>query len=330
MLVVGCGSIGRRHLRNLRSLGVDRLLGVDPLADRRDLVGAEFGATTFATLEDAWAASPSIVFVTSPSALHVEVAVEAARRGCHLFIEKPVSHVNDAALSELADEVRERRLVSLVGCNLRFHPGLRKLKGVLGAGLLGRVVSARAQFGQYLPDWHPWEDYRRGYSARRDLGGGIVLDAIHEFDYLRWLFGEVDMVAGFAGHLSHIEIDTEDTASAVLRFRNGTLGELHVDYVQRTYSRSCEVVGDRGTAIWDFRAREVRVYLAETGAWTTEKLPETWDANEMYVDELRHFFACVAGQEQPEQDIDDARRVLALALAVLESSRTNAMVRLSP
>lgn len=326
--VLGCGSIGKRHVRNLLALGETRVLAFDPRPDRRAEAEA-LGVATTGTLDAVWDARPEAVLVTSPTRLHVATAIAAAERGIHLFIEKPVSDVNDGELQRLAGLVRDKKLVTLVGCNLRFHPGLVQAKAVLDARRLGRVVSCRAEFGQYLPDWHPWEDYRQGYSARKDLGGGVVLDAIHELDYVRWLVGDVVLVGALAGHLSHIEIDTEDTASVLLRFASGAFGEVHLDYVQRTYTRSCQIVGDLGTLAWDFgKAGEVRLFEARTKEWEVIPAPVDWEPNAMYVAEMRHFLACLRGEEQPQQDVAAAVVVLDLALAIKESAESAKFVAL--
>src|SRR5262249_16524746 len=159
-------------------------------------------------------------------------------------------------------------------------------------------------------DWHPSEDYRQGYSARVELGGGIVLDAIHEIDYIRWMLGDVRAVACLAGHLSALEIETEDVAAILLQFASGAVGEVHLDYVQRAYSRTCHVIGDEGTIRWDYTAGEVRWYSAGSGRWEVFPAPAGWQPNEMYVDELRHFLRCLAGDEAPALDVFEARRVL--------------------
>jgi predicted dehydrogenase len=318
--VVGFGSIGKRHVRNLLALDEKNVLVFDPRADRRAEAEA-LGVSTTAALEILLDVRPEAVLVTSPSKMHVAHALAAAERGCHLFIEKPVADEHIDALDQLIATVARQSLTTLVGCNLRFHPALVRAKELLGRGRVGRICSARAEFGQYLPDWHPWEDYRQGYSARKDLGGGVILDAIHEIDYVRWLLGEVTSVAALAGHLSHLEIDTEDTASILLRFESGAFGEVHLDYVQRTYTRSCQIVGDEGTLAWAFGdGGKVRLFEARTKAW--EELPprEGWEPNAMYVDEMRHFLACLRGEERPQQDIAEAMRVLDLALAAKKSA----------
>jgi predicted dehydrogenase len=318
--VIGCGSIGKRHMKNLLALGESAVLGFDPRPDRRAEVEA-LGISTTAELEALLDAQPQAVLVTSPSKLHVEHALAAAERGIALFIEKPVSDDHGRDLDRLIETIASRKLVSLVGCNLRFHPGLRRAKQVLDEGRLGRVVSIRAEFGQYLPDWHPWEDYRQGYSARRDLGGGVILDAIHELDYVRWLMGDVAEIAAVAGRLSRLEIDTEDTALLIMRFASGAAGEIHLDYVQRAYTRSCRIIGDEGTLAWDFgEGGDVRVYEASTRRWDKMKRPPDWDVNAMYLDEMRHFLDCLEGKEPSMQDVSSATAVLDLALAAKRSS----------
>jgi predicted dehydrogenase len=211
---------------------------------------------------------------------------------------------------------------------MRFHPGLREIKRLLAASAVGRVIAARVEGGQYLPDWHPWEDYRRGYSARRELGGGVILDAIHEIDYLRWLFGPVADAVCLAGKLSQLEIDTEDTAAMLLRFENGIFGEVHLDYVQRAYRRTCQVIGEEGTIHWDFSAGQVRWYSARTRQWQLYENPAGWEVNQMYIDEMEHFLACLAGEAKSELVVSEAAQVLRIALAAKQSAERRRWIRL--
>lgn len=317
LLVIGCGSIGRRHIRNLMSLGTRNIIAFDPREDRRNAVARELGIEAIPSLEGAWKREPAAALIAAPPNLHVPLAVEAARHDCDVFIEKPLSHSLDG-VDELSALVNTRRLTTLVGCNLRFHPGLVRVKQMVDRGAIGNIVAVRAQVGQYLPDWHPQEDYRTGYSARRELGGGVILDAIHEIDYVRWLFGEVQSVACVAGKLSRLEIDTEDTAGILLRMETGVIAEIHLDYVQRIYTRNCEVIGDGGTVRWDYAAGDLRVYSA--GKWEVFEDPPGWLPNQMYVDEMSHFLGCLQGTEQPVLDLSGALRVLEIAIAAKNAS----------
>ncbi len=325
-LVIGCGSIGQRHLKNLKRLGVRRLSAVDPRPDRQGVVCQRFRVPCLGDLAEALNQGIQVALICTPTSLHLQHALLAARAGCHLFIEKPLAHCLEG-VDELLAEIAARRLASLVGCNFRFHPGLGQVKALLAEGAVGAVVSARAQFGHYLPDWHPWEDYRLGYSARQDLGGGVVLDRIHELDYLCWLLGEVVEVGAFMGRLSDLEIDTEDTAEILLRFASGTLGSLHLDYVRRTYGCSLEITGTEGTIRWSYARHSVSWYRAGENRWQSLKWPN-YQADEMYQAQMRHFLQVVQGREPAALDAAQARRVLVVALAAKQAAAQGKVVQI--
>lgn len=324
-LVLGCGSIGRRHTRNLLELGITDVAVFDPDEVRRTQTAAEYGVQAIANPADAYMHGVRAVFVCSPPVYHIPQALEAVAAGAHIFVEKPLAASMDG-VDKLARAVRERGVVSLVGCNFRFAPGLKKLKSLIDDGELGRVISARAEFGQYLPDWHPWEDYRAGYSARRELGGGIVLDRIHELDYLTWLMGGVSEIQGFAAHASSLEIDTEDVADIFLRFTSGAFGYVHVDYIRRSYQCRCQIVGEQGVAEWDFADRSLRWYSAVDKQWRNDQWPD-YDVNTMYLDQFSHFLRAIARQEPSMCTIEEGARVLQLALDARDGSKLSAILR---
>jgi predicted dehydrogenase len=319
-LVIGCGSIGKRHIKNLQELGITNILAFDLRPERRSEVSSRFGIETVEALDAAWERRPDVALITTPTSLHVPIALEAALRHCHLFIEKPLSN-SWTGVDQLLAVIKQSELVTLVGCNMRFHPGLVTIKQLLDRHAVGRIVAARVEFGQYLPDWHPLEDYRRNYSARRDLGGGVILDAIHEIDYIRWLLGEVAGATCVAGKLSRLEIDTEDTAAILLAFESGALGEVHLDYIQRTYRRTCQIIGEDGTLHWDYTAGQVRWYLPDQKEPEVFNNPRGWNPDQMYVDEMKHYLRCLARGEKPQLDAFEAARVLQIALAAKDSAQ---------
>jgi predicted dehydrogenase len=209
----------------------------------------------------------------------------------------------------------------MVGYNLRFHPGLQRLKTLAAAGTIGNVVSARAEAGEYLPDWHAWEDYRGGYSARADQGGGPVLTFSHELDALCWLVGRPLRIVAMAAHASQLEISTEDVAETVLEFENGSLGSVHVDYVRRPPRRGIELVGEDGVLRWDYERNRVEVYTAEAAQWRMEEGDKSFERNQMYVDEMKHFVDCIQGRlARPLIDGVQGAAVMAVALAALRSA----------
>src|SRR5215475_10799313 len=316
VLISGLGSIGRRHLVNLRQLGVQDILlhrrTMEPLSEAPEL-------PVFGDLEQALASRPDVVIISNPTAYHMQVAIPAAESGCNLFIEKPLSDSWDQVDRFLA-LVEKLKLVTLMGFDLRFDPGLRKVKSLLGQEAIGRIVAIQAQVGQYLPDWHPWEDYRQGVSASREKGGGVILDLIHELDYVSWLIGPVGQVACFADRLTSLEIQTEDTAALLLRFENGAIGTLHLDYVQRIPSRTCRIIGEKGTIIWDAHAKAVSWCGGEHNkAWQEFKY-SACERNDRFLAEMVHLLCCLRGQESPQADAMTGGRVLKLALAAKESA----------
>ena len=187
ILITGLGSIGQRHARNLRTILGDRAELIAWRTRNLELPPELSGAVRqVPDLAAALSEQPDAVFITNPSSMHLPVAQAAADAGCALFIEKPLAHTWEG-VERLIQTVERRGSVAMLGYQMRFHPGLRRLKTLLHAGAIGRTVSARLDFGEYLPDWHPYEDYRESYAARRSLGGGVLLSQIHEFDYLCWL-----------------------------------------------------------------------------------------------------------------------------------------------
>ena len=328
-LVVGYGSIGERHARNLATLGASVVVYDSDEARRRAAAAA--GLNALADLAGGLAGRPRAVLVCTPPVSHVAVATAAAAAGCHLFIEKPLSHAL-AGTADLQDLAERRRLVALVACNMRFHPAIRRLRQELDQGAFGRLLSARAEFGHYLPNWRPGSDYRDSYSAREGEGGGIILDAIHELDYLIWFLGDVVEVACLRGKVSDLELEGEDTAEILLRSRSGVLASVHVDCTQRHKRRRCVLVGSEGTVIWESRGKMpermvLERFSAKTDQWS--KAEETMDPNRPYLDEMAHFLRCLDRVEEPLHSLRDARRTLEVALAARTAAMTRATVVLS-
>ena len=326
-LVVGGGSIGTRHLRNLKKLGADSLALVETDASRREAIARELPVAGFTSLDQALTWGPDFAIVATPTHLHTEQALQIAHAGCPLFVEKPLSHT-PTRLGELVAAITERRITSLVGCNMRFHPGPAKVKQLLDGGRLGKILFARIQAGSYLPNWRPNSDYRQNYAARVDTGGGCILDCIHEIDLARWYLGEVESVFCHAGHLSSLEIETEDVAILICWHSSGAFSEIHLDYVQRTYERGCQIVGELGSMFWDFSSGVVRWYCADSDQWTSYRQPDNWEINQMYIDEMRHFLSCVTENRPPALPIPEAvalMQVVFAAKASAEQGRTMAI-----
>lgn len=328
-LVVGLGSIGKRHVGNLEKLGfacpdiaiVRRKESPNPLGD--EFLKDHRGHPIFHVLDEALREhKPDIALITNPNSLHIPAALAAARAGAHLLIEKPLSHSLDG-VDELAGILKEKNLVGMVAYNLHFHPALQKAREWLGEGKIGKSYSARAEIAERVTDWHPWEDYRTSYATRNDLGGGVLLTQSHELDYLMWFFGKPEQVFAAGGTKGELGIDVEDTVESIIGFRGGPDVSLHLDYVKRPGVRTFEVAGTNGRIFCDLLKFTTTLIPMEQGAEPiTVNSPEGFERNTMYVDELQRFLGCVKIGKAPEVGIEEGKAVLELASAMRKSMET--------
>lgn len=320
-LVVGLGSIGRRHLTNLRRIAPAAFITVwHQHSKPEDKAGhPEHADRVVYCQEDAFDPPPDVALITNPASLHIETGLALARKGVHLFIEKPLSNTLDG-VDDLIVLCCRQSLILMVGYNLRFCRSMQVVREAVLEGQIGRVLAIRAEVGQFLPDWRPGKDYRQAVSAKRELGGGAVLELSHELDYVRWLVGEVDAVCAQIDRLSDLEMDVEDNAEITLKFRSGAIGSVHLDMLQCAPTRTCRIVGTEGTLIWDGLRHRVQLFSAATDGWSDLHLEGAHDRDEMFLAELRHFLDCVQGHETPPVGGEEGRRVLEIALAARQSS----------
>jgi len=340
VLIAGLGGIGQRHARNLRAiLGDDlelvayrtrrltRTITPSLQADVDRNVESDLGITVFSDLDAALDTCPDAAFICNPSSLHVPVAMSCVLRGCDLFVEKPLASSLEG-VDALIEAAESSRRVAMVGYQLRFHPCIQMLSQILTSGELGKPLAVRAIVGEFLPGFHPYEDYRESYAANEALGGGVVLTQIHELDYLYALFGPVRAVYSLGGHWTDLEIDVEDVASTLMQASfGGRPLPIHVqqDYLQSPAVRRCEVVGEHGIAVAALDSKTVTV--SRLGAERVQGFP-TFDRNQMFVDELRHFLHCVETREKPLVDLRDGAASLRTALAIKESMARDTLVHL--
>lgn len=298
ILVVGLGSMGRRRLRCLTHIGGHDLAGLEPGAERAAAVGEEFGIPVFPGLDEATGWGPKALVVSTPPDLHLPYALEAARRGIHFFTEASVVPEDTGELERL---VAEQGIVAAPSCTMRFHPAVGVLRRRIAEGAVGKVVAFTHHVGQYLPDWHPWEDYRTYYVARRETGAAREIVPF-ELNWLTHLFGPVTAIAGFQGKLSSLEVDIDDLYSQLVAFEDGTQGTLVVEVISRPAIRLARLIGEEGTLVWDWNERCVREWSAATGEWTVHEDPAPiagpggdWVSENMYIAEMEGYLAAIGG-----------------------------------
>lgn len=343
VLFVGLGGIGQRHLRNLRAImgdsievhayrvrGLTRTLNdqleVEPGAD----LESKYDVRVHHDLDLALATRPDAVFICNPSSLHVPVAMAAVEAGCHIFVEKPLSHQLDQ-VELLIQRAESLGRVGFVAYQLRFHPCLCLLHSWISQKRIGRLLSARVEVGEYLPHWHKYEDYRQMYASRADLGGGVILSQIHEIDYLYWMFGLPRRVFTLGGHLSSLDVNVEDVASSLLDFEvdgQPVPVQLHQDYVQRPASRGCVVLGDEGKIVMSLSGLSLDRYDSD-GQLAEHHSFEGFSRNDAFLAEMNHFLDCVNGKAAPFITLRDGAQSLRIALAAQRSLTTGQIVELA-
>ena len=325
-LIAGLGSIGRRHFRNLIALGEKDLLLLRThhatLPDD-DLAGYPVETDLHTALKKH---KPEAVIVANQTALHLDIAIPAAQAGCSILLEKPVSH-NLEHVDELASAMEKGGGQLLVGFQYRFHPTLQNAMQMLKDEEIGKPLSFHVHWGEYLPNWHPWEDFKQGYAARADLGGGVILTLIHPLDYLRMLLGEVQSVWAFAGALN-LGLGVEDVAEIGLKMTNGAIGSVHLDYNQQPASHRWEIIGTNGTMKWDNTTGGLEIFSTSKNSWETQQPPAGFERNQLFIDEMKHFISVVQKNELPVCNLQDGKRALEMALAAHQSVQTEKIVKL--
>lgn len=325
-LVVGLGSIGVRHLNNLHALGVSEL-GV--VRTRNLSPPQEINPKDIAIFQDldlALTQKFDLVVVANPTFLHLETLIKALKSGAHVYVEKPIAH-EEGSLAELAPYLTPSGPKVLVGCQLRMHPGLQKIEEWINQDKLGKIYSVQVDLGEYLPDWHPWEDYRKSYAARSDQGGGVILTLIHELDYLHWLFGKPKDVYAIGGHRTSLELSAEDTALITLETERGMCVQLRMDYWRKPPVRHMNIVAEKAIVDWDYPTRLVT--LKQNGQILDQlELPSTWDRNELFLSMMKEFLESFSRGSTPRVTLQDGIDVLQTALAVKKSLRTHQKVSL--
>jgi len=263
LVIVGLGSIGKRHQKNLQNLGHI----VIPCHQNDDL------KTVIKETK------PDGVIICNPTSEHIKTALAASQFNLPLLIEKPLSH-NLNNTDKLTGNI-------LVGYCLRFDQSLKEFKNQIDKLNKKEIKSVKIVCQSWLPDWRAKSDYRKSYSAKKDLGGGVLLDLSHEIDYALWFFGPIKSVKGKLTKAENLKIETEAIADLDLQFKTGVKANIYLSYADRSSERYCEVVTNSQVLRWDYQPN-----------------------NEMYVEEMKHFINIIKGKQKPLVTVKDGVQVL--------------------
>jgi len=324
LLVVGCGAVGLQHVQNAVQIADTAVVDVVP--ERASKAAEGSGATNFyGDLDTALSWNPDGVVVSVPNEHHIQVASRALLAGADVLVEKPISFelAQVDTFLDMAD-TNGRRV--FVVSNLRFHPAVQAIKSFLPD--VGRPLFVRAHYGNYLPDMRPGIDYRDLYVSDPRYGG-VILDSVHEIDYLQWLFGSVRSVVSDFDRLSDLEILSEDYSGMILRHDSGVRSEIHVDYLRRVKRRGCEISGTHGLVDWLSEGKSpehcvVRLFTPAKG-WVNLMEEHDLDFRQPLADVMRAFVKALNGVPTDLQTGYEAREVLHTALTVRNMPRGQEM-----
>jgi predicted dehydrogenase len=325
VLVIGTGSIGKRHMGNLQSLGHE----VHAYSERLKAGTAHSlpdGVRSVASLDDLTGAGFNAAVIANRTDQHLSSAIKALQFCNALYIEKPLS-ASLAGLSEFQNICQERKTVVEIGFMMRFHPNLQWIKAFLRSGQLGEVMHLRASVGQWLPDWRPGTDYRQGFGAFYRYGGGVTMELIHEIDLVNWLMGQTVDVCAMQRPLAQLEIETEAITEISMHLETGLLAQVHLDYVRPGYGRTLEILGSQGVLTWDYSSATVTITRAN-GQSTAVHQAQGFERNMMFMSIMQHFLKRIEQPSlAPASSLEEGIQALRVALASHQSARERRFVR---
>jgi len=331
VLIVGFGSIGERHISIFKKLFPDISIAVLRHKKYDGQVNVAGVNCFLSSIESALDFQPQVAIIANPATHHLSVAIPLAKAGIHLLIEKPVS-ISNQGLDDLIKISKEKNVILMIGYNLRFLPSLQVFRRYLSEKKVGKALSVRVETGQYLPSWRVNKNYRETVSAKRALGGGVLLELSHEIDYLLWLFGPVDWVKSHVSTQSDLDIDVEDTANIILGFDKDVgdyqlTASLNLDFIRHDTTRSCIVIGEKGSLKWDGISGTVDIFEKGGSHWKTI-FSDKPERNYTYEKELQHFFECVEKNKDPLITVEDGKESVNVIEAIWKSSKNKKQVSL--
>ncbi len=316
-LVVGCGSIGQRHIKNLLTVGEDNIEVFDSNYFLSKKVGKSFKVKTLDSLEFN---DPDCTLICTPPSTHIKLASTSLKNGSHVFVEKPLSNSLNG-IDKLAKLSEDKSLHVFVGYVFRFDSGLAKIKQLLSKRTIGNILSFDAYEGWYLPNWRPWQDHTKSYTGSKKLGGGIILDGSHEINYLQWLGGRINQVFSYYRSVPKLKVKTEGIAEILLSFQSNAIGRVHLDFVNPVYNRHCEIIGDEGSIKWFFEEKIIQIN--KNKQQKSKKIKYGNDTNKMYLNEIKYVIKCINGKKNNLIDLNEAKKTLQISLAVKKSGIAN-------
>lgn len=313
--VIGLGNISIRHRRNLKQLYPMASIYGMPASGRPSTELISDCDVLVTSIDELIKHKVELAIVASPASLHAAHAIPLITAGIPVLIEKPVA-TSMADCNAISDACREHNVPVAVGYCLRYLPSAAILKKILDEQKIGHLHNVMIETGQYLPDWRPSKDYRTCVSARAELGGGVLLELSHEFDYIQWLLGPLRVEHAVLRSSETLGLSVEDTADVLAINASGVIASIHLDFLQRKAHRKCRFIGSEGTLEWDLIQNQVTL-ISASGAHVIYSDAE-WDKNKMYLAMISDFVRLIHGEASLSVNLKDATRTVALIEKIKE------------
>jgi predicted dehydrogenase len=319
-LVAGLGSMGKRRIRNLKQLGHD-VIGFDTREDRCKEANEKYQVLVFTDISNALKENPDAMVISTPPDLHMKYAKIAIENKKHFFTEASV--VQDD-MQCIIHELKDSKIIGLPSCTMRYHPIIVGVNNILKTNKIGKPLTFLYHSGQYLPDWHPWEDYRKFYVSKRETGACREIVPF-ELIWLTSTFGKISNVIGSKTKLSKLEADIDDIYSVLLEFQNGIIGNLTVDVIARFPYRQLKILGEDGVIFADWSDRTIGYYTKETG-WNNTIIDDgVIEKNYIhgdgpYVEEMSMFVKSIKGEIEQPYTFEDDFKILKILESIEKSS----------
>jgi len=329
-LVIGLGSMGKRRIRNLQYLQAGEIIGFDLREDRCKEAEKKYGIKPFKVFKEAILESPDVFIISTPPDQHIKYALVAAKSNKHFFTEVGLSR---EGINELITLSKRKNIVAAVSCSMRFHSAVQVIKKLVEKKEIGRILAFTHHCGHYLPDWHPWKDYRFFYVGKRETGGARDMVPF-ELDWINWILGEIKMISCMKDRLTDLDIDIDDTYGLLVSLKNNILGSILIDVISRVSYRVIKLIGEEGVIIWDQSKRDVEIFTSGDKKWTKKPVEEGIiekgyvTGEKMYIEEMAHFIRAIKGKTKWMRSFGDEKKMLDILYAAERSSEEGVHIKL--
>jgi len=303
IVVFGAGSIGERHIRNLWKLGYENIYVFRQRnLPFRDI--ADIPVNVITTFEELDRINAFAAIIASPTSQHIQQTIQCVKRGIHVLVEKPLSHTLEG-IELLENELKNSSIYVHVGYMNRFHPHIKTIQNVIKEKSFGNLISIHSKWAEYLPDWHPWEDYRDSYASRKDLGGGAALTLSHDIDLACYLANsDISIYHTVKNRLSNLEINVEAGADFLVKFNNGITANIHLNFYEKVKERFLKLVFDNASVQFDFFTSMLSI---KTPEGISQEVLESFDRNDLFIDQSKYFFQKIQDGFKPDDSIRQIR-----------------------